>query len=185
MGRDDYSMSNAIAPQLPPLEKDWKYYLGVGLFIFSWLTFAVTLLTPFMPVSKATAAVLVTALIIAGEVTFWASIALLGKPFMQLLKTKLIAFLHSRKPAELRHVSKRRHDVGLALFFCSFLSYYLALAVAFLELPRDQMLNAIINILIIGQATFFVSLFVLGGEFWAKLKRLFQWPGMSMREPRR
>jgi hypothetical protein len=53
------------------------------------------------------------------------------------------------------------------------------LAVAFLDLPRDQMLNTIINILIIGEATFFTSLFVLGGEFWAKLKRLFQWPGYT------
>jgi hypothetical protein len=172
-------MNNAATPYVPPLEKDWKYYLGLGLFIFSWLTFAVALLAPFMPVSKATAVALATAFIITGEVTFWASVVLLGKPFMQLLKTKLIAFLHSRKPVELRHVSKRRHDVGLALFFCSFLSYYLALAVAFLDLPRDQMLNAIINILIAGEATFFVSLFVLGGEFWAKLKKLFQWPGYT------
>lgn len=170
-------MSNAAAPHISPLEKDWKYYLGLGLFIFSWLTFAVALLAPFMPVSKATAAALATAFIIAGEVTFWASIALLGKPFLQLLKAKLIAFLHSRRPAELRRVSKRRHDIGLALFFCSFLAYCLALVIAFLDLPRDQMLNAIINILIIGEAIFFVSLFVLGGEFWAKLKKLFQWPG--------
>ncbi len=172
-------MSNAAAPHVPLLEKDWKYYLGLGLFIFSWLTFFVALLAPFMPVSKATAAALATAFIIAGEVTFWASVALLGKPFMQLLKTKLITFLHSRKPVELRRVSKLRHDVGLALFFCSFLSYYLALAVAFLDLPRDQMLNAIINILFTGEATFFVSLFVLGGEFWAKLKKLFQWSGYT------
>ena len=168
-------MSNA-APHMP-LEKDWRYYLGLGLFIFSWLTFAVALLTPFMPVSNATAAALATAFIIAGEVTFWASVALLGKPFMQLLKAKLIAFLHSRKPVELRRVSKRRHNVGLALFFCSFLSYYLALAIPFLDLPRDQMLHTIISILITGQAIFFLSLFVLGGEFWAKLKELFQWPG--------
>lgn len=172
-------MNNAAAPRMPRLEKDWRYYLGIGLFIFSWLTFFVALLVPFMPVSHAIAAALATAFIIAGEVTFWASVALLGKPFMQLLKAKLIAFLHSRKPVELRHVSKRRHDVGLVLFFCSFLSYYLALAVAFLDLPRDQMLNAIINILITGEATFFVSLFVLGGEFWAKLKKLFQWPGYT------
>lgn len=164
---------------MPALEKDWKYYLGLGLFIFSWLTFFVALLAPFMPVSKATAAALATAFIVAGEVTFWASVALLGKPFMQLLKTKLIAFLHSRKPVELRRVSKRRHDVGLALFFCSFLSYYLALGVAFLDLPRDQMLNTITDILIVGEATFFASLFVLGGEFWAKLKKLFRWSGYT------
>ncbi len=172
-------MSNPAAPRMPVLEKDWKYYLGLFLFIFSWLIFFFALLAPFMPVSKATAAALATVFIITGEVTFWASVALLGKPFMQLLKARLIAFLHSRRPAELRRVSKRRHDIGLALFFCSFLSYYLALAAAFLDLPRDHMLNAITYILIAGGATFFVSLFVLGGEFWARLKRLFQWPGYT------
>ena len=172
-------MNNAAAPHMPPLKKDWRYYFGIGLFIFSWLTFFFALLAPFLPVPNAIAAALATAFIIAGEVTFWASVALLGKPFMQLLKTRLIAFLHSRKPVELRRVSKRRHDVGLALFFCSFLSYCLALAVAFLDLPRDQMLNSIINILITGEAIFFVSLFVLGGEFWAKLKELFRWSGRT------
>jgi hypothetical protein len=53
------------------------------------------------------------------------------------------------------------------------------MAVPFLDLPRAQMLGAIIVILIVGQATFFISLFVLGGEFWAKLKKLFQWPGYT------
>ena len=169
----------AVGYTIPRLEKDWKYYLGTTLFVFSWLTFGFAFLAPFLPVSAAVAAVIAAAFIIAGEVTFWASAALMGKPFMQFLKAKLLEFLHSRRPAELRRVSKERHYVGLALFLCSFLSYYLAMAVPFLDLPRAQMLGAIIVILIVGQATFFISLFVLGGEFWAKLKKLFQWPGYT------
>lgn len=165
--------------EIPRLEKDWKYYLGINLFVFSWLTFGFAFVAPFLPVSAAIAAVMAAALIIAGEVTFWASVALLGKPFMQFLKAKLLEFLHSRRPAELRRVSKERHYVGLALFLGSFLSYYLAMAVPFLDLPREQMPATIIAILIVGQATFFISLFVLGGEFWAKLKKLFQWPGYT------
>lgn len=164
---------------IPRLEKDWKYYLGVTLFVFSWLTFGFAFVAPFLPVSAAIAAVIAAAFIIAGEVTFWASVALLGKPFMQFLKAKLFEFLHSRRPAELRRVSKQRHYTGLALFLGSFISYYLAMAVPFLGLPREQMLAGIIVILIVGQATFFISLFVLGGEFWAKLKKLFQWAGYT------
>jgi hypothetical protein len=168
-----------VGYRIPGLKKDWKYYLGITLFVFSWLTFGFAFLAPFLPVSAAIAAVIAAAFIIAGEVTFWASVALLGKPFMQFLKAKLLEFLHSRRPAELRRVSKERHYVGLALFLGSFLSYYLAMAVPFLGLPREQMLAGIIVILIVGQATFFISLFVLGGEFWAKLKKLFQWPGYT------
>ncbi len=171
--------AKTVGYTIPRLEKDWKYYLGITLFIFSWLTFGFAFVAPFLPVSAAIAAVIAAAFIIAGEVTFWASVALLGKPFMQFLKTKLLEFLHSRRPAELRRVTKQRHYVGLSLFLGSFLSYYLAMAVPFLGLPRDEMLSGIIVILIGGQATFFISLFVLGGEFWAKLKKLFQWPGYT------
>ena len=161
----------------PRLERGWRYYIGITLFVFSWLTFGLAFLTPFLPVSATVAAVIATALIIAGEVTFWASVALLGKPFMQFLKAKLLEFVHSRRPAELRRVSKRRHYVGMVLFFCSFLSYYVAMAVPFLNLPRQQMLVSIIVTLVVGEAIFFISLFVLGGEFWARLRNLFQWPG--------
>ena len=30
-----------------------------------------------------------------------------------------------------------------------------------------------------GYTIFIASLFILGGEFWDRLKRLFQWPGKS------
>ncbi|MFQ5935030.1 MAG: transporter suffix domain-containing protein [Acidiferrobacterales bacterium] len=157
--------------------KDWKYYLGLTLFIFSWCTFGFAFLVPLLGLSMATAAAVATALIISGEVTFWASVALLGKPLVQAFKAKMIAFLRRRATVELRPVSKRRHYWGLALFFSSFLAFYLVAAVPFLELSRQQTLAVIIVILVTGEAMFFASLFVLGGEFWAKLKNLFQWTG--------
>ena len=37
--------------------------------------------------------------------------------------------------------------------------------------------SALIGLLVIGDMLFITSFFVLGGEFWARVNVLFQWPG--------
>ena len=42
--------------------------------------------------------------------------------------------------------------------------------------------NDVVNILVLGDVIFVASFFVLGGEFWSRVNRLFQWPGKTTAE---
>lgn len=160
------------------VSKNWKYYLGLALFLWSIAAIGVAACAPLLPVSAAAAAAIATAVIISAEIAFWASAALLGKAFLTAAKARLREFLRRSISAAPRPVSRTRHAVGVGLLFASVLPYYIIAAIPFLGLPKHLELRTIILTLIIGEVTFIVSLFVLGGEFWARLQKLFQWPGL-------
>jgi hypothetical protein len=160
-------------------EKNWKDYLGLTLFGWSIAAFPVAALLPMLPLSPAGAAVTATAVIISAEIAFWACAALLGRPFVNAIKAKWSALFTRRKPAIPQPISKGRHYTGVSLLIGSGLFYYVAAACVFLDLPKDQMLAAMVATLITGELVFIASLFILGADFWARLKKLFQWPGAA------
>lgn len=122
------------------------------------------------------AATVATGIVISGEVCFWVSAALLGKPFVEGVKAK-IKSLFQRAPVAPPPISRRRHAVGLVLFSLSFLTYYGCMVIPFLGWEKTTELTTIVGIALCGELSFLASLFVLGGEFWAKLKALYEWPG--------
>jgi hypothetical protein len=63
--------------------------LGYSIFLFSCLVWGMLLVVPWFGLSKPQLAWVYGALIITGEVTFYLSIALLGKSFIGKIKTKL------------------------------------------------------------------------------------------------
>lgn len=155
--------------------KGWKFYLGVALFIYGFASFGMAALMPLLCV-PAVAATVATAIVISGEVCFWVSAALLGKPFVEGLKSKLKA-IFNQVPSPPQPISRRRHAFGLVLFSLSFVTYYVVMVIPFLGWEKGTGLTAIVAVALCGELLFLASLFVLGGEFWAKLKALYQWPG--------
>jgi len=168
-GQSDAGVSEA-------LERNWKYYLGMTLFVYSFATFGIAAAVPLLGIPAAKAAELAMGVIISGEVAFLASAALLGKPFVKAMKAKVMVVFRRKGPVEPRPVSRQRHTFGIVLLVASTITYYLALAGVFF-LPREQALDAVAVSLVAGEALFIASLVVLGAEFWARLKRLFEWPG--------
>ncbi len=164
------------------MKKDKKYYLGIGLFIYSWLPYIFTFLVlPFLPVSKLKAVSLATGLLASAEISFLLSVALLGKPFIQFLKSKIKSAVFRKKTeAKLNPVGKVRHYVGITmLLVASIVPYFLVEILLMLGFVEKYGHNGLVNILVTGDAVFVASFFVLGGEFWAKVNELFQWPGKS------
>ena len=160
----------------PPRARGWKFYIGLALFVYSFGTIGIAAVVPFL-FSPTLAATLVTCVVASGEIGFWVSAALLGKPFIDALKAKLAAlFVRQVSPAP-RPISKRRHVFGLVLFSLSFVTYYIAMATPFLRLEKSTELRAIVVVAITGELLFVSSLFVLGGEFWGRIKALYRWPG--------
>ncbi len=93
------------------------------------------------------------------------AIAILGKQGFDYLKSRLWKAV---RPAD--KVSSIRYRIGLVLFFTpilfGWLTPYLELWITVLEAHQ-------IKLAIAGDIIFAVSLFVLGGDFWLKIKALF------------
>ena len=136
---------------------------------------------PFLAVSQVKAVSIATGLVISSEISFLLCVVLLGKPFVQLLKSKIKASLFRKKRVtDLKPVGKVRHYVGITmLLVASVVPYFLteiALLSGYVE-KHDH--TALIYLLILGDALFITSFFLLGGEFWARVNKLFQWPGKT------
>jgi hypothetical protein len=165
------------------IERNWKYYLGLSLLIYSFIPYGVgALVLPFLPISHARAASIGAAIIASAEIAFFCGAALLGKPFVESVKAKIKGFLFRKRDVRpVGLISKGRHYFGVTLLLLSFLPFYVTEAVLIFGHPVDVGVKALIVTMLGGDALFMVSLFILGGEFWARLKRLFEWPGSEVR----
>jgi hypothetical protein len=162
------------------IEKNWKYYLGISLFVYSFIPICTAELVFFLPLSKTVAASVVMVYLGSGELSFLGAIALLGKPFIEAIKTKMKAFfLPSQISGPPRPIGRTRHYVGVSLFFISFLPYPGTEVALLLSDPARINLTALLAVMFLGDAVFIASLFILGSEFWERLKRLFAWPGQT------
>jgi uncharacterized membrane protein len=96
------------------------------------------------------------------------AVAIMGKSGYEYLKIRLMNFLHRYGPAE--RVGIARHRVGICMFV-------LPLLIGFLSPYVGDMLpwyaEYELQIAIAFDVVFVSSLFVLGGEFWDKLRGLF------------
>jgi len=147
----------------------WRFYIGIALFVLS-------LIAPvFIPLVAATGLstelkTAISGLLVVGlpQVFMIGAIAVLGKPGFQFIKQRLFGYLKKFGPP--REVSRARYRVGLVMFCLplaiGWLGPYLAGRIPGYAEHR-------IPIGIIGDVLFLASLFVLGGEFWDKLRALF------------
>ncbi|WP_428564774.1 MAG: hypothetical protein ACP59X_02830 [Solidesulfovibrio sp. DCME] len=156
----------------------WKKRLGLGLLVYSFIPICTVELLAFAPIGAAEAVTLGAIYVASGEIACIAAIALLGKSFVVGIKEKLKAFfLRRERPARPRHISLWRHRLGITLFVGSLVPYYAALGFLLFGRPGSGGTRTLLYLLLAGEGLFFVGLAVLGEEFWARLCRLFEWPG--------
>jgi len=156
------------------LKKDWRFYAGMAALLLALglplLGFAV----PLFGLPTAVSAVLIGGLVAGGpEVLMVLAAALLGKETLH-------AFLYLAKRALGRAllvtpVSKRRYYAGLTIALVSILPFYLY--GYFPQIMPDG--DVRIYILASSDLSFVFSIFLMGGEFWEKLGRLFVWEGRA------
>ena len=162
------------------MEKNWKYYLGMTLVLYSFFPYVFSAaVLPFLPVSSVQAVSIATALVVSGEIAFLVAVALLGKPFIRMFKTKIKEFFKRKKDAmPPRPVGRTRHGIGVAMLLVSFVVPYLLTEIAlFFEYVETHGHTDLLILMISGDVLFVASLFVLGDEFWGRMKALFEWPG--------
>ena len=158
---------DASKPQ--KLAEGWRFWVGVAFFVLGLVT---PLFVPLVAVTdlsgemKATLSVL---LLIGGPELLWlAAAATMGKSGFTYMRGK--AFGYAKRLAPPKAVSGTRYRLGLVMFMLPLLAGWLAPYGAHLIPAYGDYRLAIAGA---GDLLFLTSLFVLGGEFWDKLKGLF------------
>ena len=157
----------ATAAIAPPTGRLWA---GVAVFAAGWIIGLG--LVPFVTGSDLTTSVkatLTTLLVVVVPKLFLVgAIAILGKPGFAYLKSVIFGFFKKAAPPAV--VGPWRYRLGLAMFLFPFflgllLTYFGPVLPGGAEAtPRYEKLGDVIQIL---------SLFILGGDFWDKLRALF------------
>jgi hypothetical protein len=161
------SDTSAEEEQKPP---KWRLRLGVFLFVLG-------LVCPFafVPVVMATGLpnewkAVISGLLSLGipELLWVAAAAVMGKSGFNLLKARLVGFLKKHGPPEV--VSRARYRVGLFMFVIPLAFGWLA-PYALHLIPGYEAHRLLVGVC--GDVVFVSSLFVLGGQFWDKLRSIF------------
>jgi len=160
-------MAEVTQSNLPA--RGWRLKIGIALF---GLSIALPVLgVPLVAAigwSAATAATVSGTLLVAGEVLGIAAVAVMGKSGYAYIKTRIFGFLKQYGPPA--EVSRARYTFGLVMFAMPIVFGWLAPYAA--GLIPGYMGNEF-TYAIIGDLLLLVSLFVLGGDFWDKLRALF------------
>lgn len=148
---------------------DWRVKLGVAVFALS-IIFPVAGIPAVasLDLSGTITASLSGALLIVAEVLGVVAVAIMGKPGYLFVKSRVFGFVQQYGPP--KQVSRRRYNIGLVLFcvpiLFGWLSIYLFdLIPGFADYPLPYA--------VCGDLVLLASLFVLGGDFWAKIRALF------------
>lgn len=152
-----------------PAAGGWRLRVGAAMFALSILVPAVGLpLLASMDLAGGQAATFSGALLVAAEVIGLGAVAVMGKSGYQFIKSRVFAFFRRHGPP--KKVSRARYTVGLVMFAVPVLfgwgSFYVLGPI--LELGLEPVVVALG-----GDILLLASLFVLGGEFWDKLRSLF------------
>jgi hypothetical protein len=105
---------------------------------------------------------------VAAEIMLLAGAAIAGKDGFAFIKSKIFGFLKSFGPP--KTVGRTRYTIGLVLFAAPLLVGWAAPYLGH-HIPRFD--EHPFPFAITGDALLLISLFVLGGDFWDKLRALF------------
>jgi uncharacterized membrane protein len=147
----------------------WRLKLGVAVFVLSVLLPAAGIpLVASLGLSATVTASVSGALLVGAEVLGVLAVASMGKPGYLFIKSRVFGLLRRYGPP--KEVSRLRYNIGLVMFILPILFGWVTLYVADL-IPKfaDNMFAYAIG----GDLLLLASLFVLGGDFWDKIRALF------------
>jgi hypothetical protein len=156
-----------VTPMEPP--RGWRFPVGLAIFIIGFLS---PLFIPLVTASGLSTAwkTAISGLLAAGipEVFSIVAIAIMGKAGFNYIKGRFFAFLKKHGPPDV--VSRRRYHIGLVMFVLPLLFGWLA-PYAPHRIPGYETHRLAVSL--VGDVMFVSSLFVLGGDFWDKVRSLF------------
>ena len=164
--RKDMS-ANANSSEKPAA--GWRLKLGAALFGLSILlpVAGVPLVTA-LGLSTTMTASVSGALLVGAEVLGVCAVAVMGKSGYAYIKNRVFGFLKQHGPPQ--KVSRGRYNIGLVIFCVPLLFGWLSL---YISKWVPGLLSYPLPFAIGGDVLILASLFVLGGDFWDKIRSLF------------
>ena len=180
-------MSSSEDPSTPKpateFTRTWRYKLGLAMIVLGNAAILVGALISFAGVGAST----VGALVIGGEIVSLASIVFLGKEGFSAIKSKAFAFVKGGYAAS---VGPTRHYIGIALL-CTHVvgSYVVAVylwdvfGASAADTPPPvvwgldfaQQESLMLWVFLISEISFVISLYVLGADWWGRVRKVFVW----------
>jgi len=147
----------------------WRFRLGLTVLIVGWLS-------PLLisVISRMALAIewktIISGLLAVGipEAFTLVAIAIMGKQGYDLIKDRIFRFLKKHGPPD--RVSLTRYRIGLVMFLLPVVFGWLGPYGAH-HIPGYEAHRFVVSV--VGDLMFFTSIFVLGGDFWDKLRALF------------
>ena len=151
------------------MQKDMKFYLGIIFLLLSCLIPTLGFWIAGLPLSLPVKGTIIGLLTVGGpEIMAIIAVAMLGKSTFDLVAGKVLTVLSWLAPRG--QVSRRRYQLGLVFFILPVVPTYVMSYAPHL-LPDTSPERLYVNIL--ADLMFISSLFILGGDFWDKLRALF------------
>ncbi len=161
-------MSEQAIASEPP-SAGWRSKLGVAIFVLSIVSPVVGLpVVAALDLSTTMTTTLSGALLASGEIFGILAVAVMGKPGFAYIKSRVFGFFKQYGPPA--RVGPTRYRIGLVMFIVPVAFGWLLPYVAN-RIPGyvgNEFVFAIV-----GDLLLLASLFVLGGDFWDKLRALF------------
>ena len=159
--------ATAIKPEQP--RSGWRFRLGLIVLVVGWLSPLCIPLITATELSTRWKTIISGALAVGiPEVFTVAAIAIMGKSGYNLIKERIFSFLKMHGPPD--RVSLTRYRIGLVMFVLPVLFGWLG-PYGVHQIPGYETHRFVVSL--IGDVMFVASLFVLGGDFWDKVRALF------------
>jgi hypothetical protein len=145
-----------------------RFYIGLAVFVLSFFMLPIGIVLKSFVIDHFWKGFVLAAFWISAPIMKISSIAILGKASYLWIQYQIhFIYHHVAKPHQ---VTPLRYNIGLVLFILPFLPNYMFSFMPQL-LPDSMTMRYII--IISADMVFLSSLFVLGGDFWDKLRSLF------------
>jgi hypothetical protein len=155
-----------------PFEKPaagWRLKLGAALFGLSiLLPVAGVPLVTVIGLSTTMTASVSGALLVGAEVLGICAVAVMGKSGYAYIKNRVFGFLKQHGPPQ--KISRGRYNTGLVIFCVPLLFGWLSL---YISKWIPELYSHPLPYAIGGDILILASLFILGGDFWDKIRSLF------------
>lgn len=159
--------NNVDTPEQPTT--GWRFKLGIALLGLSVILPLTGIpLVAALNLSAGVTTSISAALFVGGEVMGVVSIAVMGKSGFAFIKNRVFGFLKQYGPPNT--VSRGRYSVGLVMFVVPLLFGWISMyTIEFIPYFANNPIPFAIG----GDLLFLASVFVLGGDFWDKIRGLF------------
>jgi len=160
-------VSTNIEMENAPVSGGWRFKCGIALFALMLLLVVAIPVLAMSGMPPARVAALTGAIFVGNKIILVVMIAVMGKAGFQELKRTVGGYLPSLKD---EIVSPARHAIGLVMFCLPLVS---ALFEPYIDNIWPDLRPNRWEFQLIGDLMLIASIFVLGGNFWGKVRAVF------------